>query len=389
LDAASGCAESLNPLHFTTLQTLPPNPRFVIPIVAGIGNALLAVPMVRQIKTRFPGSRITILARINAMAEPFRRLKEVDEVLVTGKGMKGLLRNIGWSRRAKADVYLVPFPSNRWQYSMLALTSGAKRKVLHGYPVGKIRAMGFIGERLPAERGLHDVVQNLRLLKYLGAEPDETEGPRFVLTDGDRARATKLLEEIELTSRTPFIAIHAGSATTILAQAKRWPSEKYAELIRLMRNELPQEIVLLEGPDEEGVAADIMRAVAQQSLGIAIPGLYSMKLTGPLSEAAAILERAAIYVGSDSGLAHLAGAVGTRAVTLFAPADPERVCPFGQRDLVIQPDDPCAPCFMYPWETPYPKMKCTPPFCIGKITSDHVMEKIRTALHVSYSPMKG
>ena len=46
----------------TTLQTLPPNPRFAIPIVAGIGNALLAVPMVRQIKERFPGGHIAILA---------------------------------------------------------------------------------------------------------------------------------------------------------------------------------------------------------------------------------------------------------------------------------------------------------------------------------------
>ena len=79
-----------------------------------------------------------------------------------------------------------------------------------------------------------------------------------MLTDGDGARATKLLEEIELTSRTPFIAIHAGSATTILAQAKPLAERECAELIRLMR-ELPQEIVLLEGPDEEGVAADIMR----------------------------------------------------------------------------------------------------------------------------------
>jgi ADP-heptose:LPS heptosyltransferase len=371
------------PYTSTTLQTLPPNPRFVIPIVAGIGNALLAVPLVRQIKERFPGSHITILARISAMAEPFRRLSEVDEVLVTGKGIKGLLRNIGWSRRAKADVYLVPFPSNRWQYSMLALTSGAKRKVLHGYPVGKFRAMGFIGERVPAQRGLHDVVQNLRLLKYLGVEADETEAPRFVLTDGDRARATKLLEEIDLTSRTPFIAIHAGSATTILAQAKRWPSEKYAELIRLMRGELSHEIVLLEGPDEEGVAEDILSAVSRQSPGIGIPGLYVLKLVGPLSEAAAVLERAALYVGSDSGLAHLAGAVGTRAVTLFAPADPERVCPFGQRDLVIQPNHPCAPCFMYPWETPYPKMKCSPPFCIAEIGPDKVMQAIRNALNIA------
>src|SRR6185369_16525196 len=103
-----------------TLGDLPANPRFMIPIVAGIGNALLAVPMVRQIKRHFSGGHITILARTSAMAEPFRRLSEVDEVLVTGKGVKGLLRNVLWSRRATADVYLVPFPSNRWQYAMLA-----------------------------------------------------------------------------------------------------------------------------------------------------------------------------------------------------------------------------------------------------------------------------
>ena len=80
------------------------------------------------------------------------------------------------------------------------------------------------------------------------------------MTDGDRACATKLLEELGLTSRTPFLAIHAGSATTILAEAKCWPAEKYAGLIEAMRRELPYEIVLLEGPDEAGVADEIRSA---------------------------------------------------------------------------------------------------------------------------------
>jgi heptosyltransferase-2 len=363
-----------------TLRPLPPNPRFVIPIVAGIGNALMAVPMVRQIKQLFPGARVTILARIGAMAEPFRRLSEVDEVRVTGKGAKGLLRNVLWARRAKADVYLVPFPSNRWQYSVLALTSGAKRKLLHGYPVGKLRALGFVGERLPAVRGLHDVVQNLRLLKCLGGGPDDTESPRFNVNDGDRARATKMLEEIGLSARTPFIAIHAGSATTILAEAKRWPAQKYASLIRALRDEFPHDILLLEGPDESGVADEITREINKQSPGIAIPGLSVLKLTGPLGDAAALLERASLYAGTDSGLAHLAAAVGTRAVTIFAPADPERVCPFGNRDLVVKPDKPCSPCFMYPWETPYPKMRCQHPFCITEVTVEQVMQAVRKVL---------
>ena len=53
--------------------------RVVVPIVAGIGNALLAVPMVRAMKRALPaGIHVTMLARSDAMAEPFRRLGEVD-----------------------------------------------------------------------------------------------------------------------------------------------------------------------------------------------------------------------------------------------------------------------------------------------------------------------
>jgi ADP-heptose:LPS heptosyltransferase len=348
--------------------------RFVIPIVAGIGNALLAVPMARQIKRLMPASHLTILARTGAMAEPFRRLSEIDEILVTGKGLKGLQRNVLLSRRAKADVYLVPFPSNRWQYSMLAMVSGGKRKLLHGYPAGRFRALGFIGERVPAIRGLHDVVQNLRLLKHLGLETDESEAPKFVVNDGDRARATKLLEEIGLTSRSPFIAIHAGSATTILAEAKRWPAGKYANLIQMVLGDFSHDIVLLEGPDEAGVADQIASLVPQSDR------FHNLKLTGGLGDAAAVLERAALYVGTDSGLAHLAAAVGRRAVTIFAPADPDRVCPFGNRDLVVKPQKDCSPCFMYPWETPYPKMKCSRPFCIEEVTVEMVMAKVRGAV---------
>src|SRR5262249_54049961 len=89
-----------------------------------------------------------------------------------------------------------------------------------------------------------------------------------------------------------------------------------------------------------------------------------------------------IYAGTDSGLAHLAAAVGTRAVTIFAPADPGRVCPFGNRDLVVKPDKPCSPCFMYPWESTYPKMKCRPPFCIDEVSVEQVMAAVGGALPV-------
>ena len=93
-----------------------------------------------------------------------------------------------------------------------------------------------------------------------------------------------------------------------------------------------------------------------------------------------MLERAALYVGSDSGLGHLAAAVGTRAVTLFAPADPDRVCPYGNRDLVVQAPTACAPGFLYPWQSARPKMRCRAPLCIETITVDQVLTAVRRAL---------
>src|SRR4029453_12019681 len=109
--------------------------------------------------------------------------------LLTGGGLRGQWRNVTWARKRRADVYLVPFPSNRWQYSMLAFTSGARRRILHAYPVGYWRALHVLPpRRVPSQRGIHDVVQNLNLLRELGIEPDVTDAPTFAVNDIDRAK---------------------------------------------------------------------------------------------------------------------------------------------------------------------------------------------------------
>jgi len=346
--------------------SLPDRFSVVVPIVAGVGNALMAVPLVRQLKTVAGAERVVVAARTNAMAEPFRRMDEVDEVVV-GKARQ----MIQALRSTRADLLLMPFPSNRWQYSMLALASGAGQVLLHDYPVGRLRALHFVGKRVPARRGLHDVEQNLRLLRQLGVEPDLREAPRFAVHDDDRAAADMVV------GRGPFIAVHAGSAQTMLAQAKRWPTTKYASLIEAMWREFGLDIVVLEGPDEAGVADAI---IANLPLGAPQPRIA--RLVGNLGVAAAVFERAKVYVGSDSGLAHLAAAVGKRAVTIFAPADPERVCPFGNRDLVVKPAKSCSPCFLYPWQSTYPRMYCGQhgqSMCINEVTVDEVMATVRRA----------
>jgi ADP-heptose:LPS heptosyltransferase len=301
-------------------------------------------------------------------------MPEVDEVLVTGGGIKGTMRLLRWSRRARADVLLVPFPSNRWQYNLLARLSGARRRVIHHFDNARLRSLGFLrADRLPAVRGIHDVEQNTRLLRALGIELDSIDAPTFAVSEDDRRRADDLLRGAGIASYESFIVIHAGSGKTVIGAAKRWPARKYQELIDALAGE-GVKLVLVEGPDERGVADEIINGRS------AISAATILRLTGPLGDAAAVLERAELYIGSDSGLAHLAAAVGTKPVTIFAPADPDRVCPFGHRELVVQPAKSCAPCIQYPWNTPYPKILCRAPLCIDEVTVEQVICAVRRAL---------
>ncbi len=340
----------------------------VIPIVAGIGNALMAEPMVRQLHAARPDLHMVVNAMIDPMGEPFRRIGRVI-VNVTGKGLKKMLATTLATRRMRTKAYVVPFPSNRWEYNLLAAASGSENVVMHGYPVRAFGARLSGANRVVAERGIHDVAQNLRLLQAMHLAPDFTMAPRFLVSETERAGAITLLDRAKVDR--PFVVVHAGSARTILAAAKRWPTEKYAELVQAIVRETGHSVVIVEGPDEAGVSETILSHCTDKAR------LHSIPLKGRLGDSAAVLEQAAFYCGTDSGLAHLSAAVGKRAITLFGPADPERVCPFGNRDLVIQPPGIERVPFLYPWEATKPKLRAQDVDLIKRITVEQVMEKVR------------
>jgi ADP-heptose:LPS heptosyltransferase len=206
------------------------------------------------------------------------------------------------------------------------------------------------------------------LLRALGIQVDETEGPKFEVSEADRERARGMLQSVGIGEGDRPIAVHPGSAKTVLAEAKRWPPRLYAELIPKLREKFSAEVVVLEGPDELGVAEEIEKYLGSK--------LRVIRLAGQLADAAGVLEKCKFYVGSDSGLGHLSAAVGTAPITIFAPADPDRVCPFGYRHLVVRPKKDCSPCLMYPFGATVPKVKCREPMCVGEVGVADVMEKL-------------
>ena len=145
---------------------------------------------------------------------------------------------------------------------------------------------------------------------FLAALPWPTEDAdplgRLALTEADRAAAAQFdLEE-------PFLVLHPGSGSP----AKNWPLDRWAALLENLKATGHRSVVV--GGEADRAALDRLRPLAPVVLH-----------DRPLPELAAVLARAALFVGHDSGITHLAAAVVTPGIALFGPTDPQVWAPSG------------------------------------------------------------
>ena len=128
----------------------------VIPIVAGIGNGLMVVPLVRLLKKRLPECRLTIMAASHPIGEVFTRLPEVQEVVLCKPGVPGMLTTGLKLRRRCYDIALIPAPSRRWQYLLMAAGIGARRTIMHVYSERQSLSGHSAIRTIPAQRFVFD-----------------------------------------------------------------------------------------------------------------------------------------------------------------------------------------------------------------------------------------
>jgi len=144
--------------------------------------------------------------------------------------------------------------------------------------------------------------------------------PRLFPSEEDRVAASKFLSRL---GRERMAAIHPGSGS----EKKNWPAEKFAAVARWMVDELALQLVLVQGEADEKPIARLVEHLDGRPVTVA-RGLK-------LPELAAVLERCALFVGNDSGITHLAAAVGTPTIALFGPVSPPVWEPTGARVRVI------------------------------------------------------
>ncbi|MBN1131031.1 MAG: glycosyltransferase family 9 protein [Chitinispirillaceae bacterium] len=198
------------------------------------------------------------------------------------------------------------------------------------------------------DRDLHVVDHHLSLFIDPTTLAANDRIPRVTVSPG----AIRTSEQIVSFDR-PFITIHPGSGSP----RKNWPIERFREVSDRLRQQ-GNVIVWLGGAAETG-------------LNVKAPDQYVKNL--PLPDIAALLHRSRLYLGNDSGITHLAAAVGCPVVALFGPSDPVVWAPRGERVTVIDHKTHCAPCHRASAGEPTCRREC-----ITETSIDEVMEAIHT-----------
>lgn len=162
--------------------------------------------------------------------------------------------------------------------------------------------------------GVHAAAWYCSALTGLGIAPPAEPPPPLALPAAERRAAAAWRGRLG----TRFVAVHPGSGSA----AKNWPVRRYERLVRALAGSSPW--LLVEGPADRASA---------ESLGT--PGAVRARDLPPRT-LAALLAEAALFVGNDSGVTHLAAACGTPTLALFGPTDPAQWRPLGPRVTVLR-----------------------------------------------------
>ena len=308
---------------------------------------MFTTPAIRALRRHYPDARIAYI--VEEEAEPVvRHNPHLDSVIVArSPHAPGRLRaDIALIRRLRRERYdlAIDFHGGP-RSSMLTWLSGAPQRI--GYEVAGRSWM--YTTRVPRPRALrprHSVVSQWDVLLPLGIAPPDAQIDATEMPDDAAASAAvaRRLADAGIGPANPIVVVHVSAGNPF----RRWPAASFVELVcRLASKDPKRRIILTSGPSDAAAAAGVARDAraqlrADERAAIVECGEFD------LAELRALVARAALYIGGDSGPLHIAGTTEVPVVGLYGPTLPVRSQPFRGAQctsLAAEVADlPCRPC---------------------------------------------
>lgn len=333
---------------YPKMHTGPAVPRSILLIRPDhLGDMLFLTPALHALRSALPSARITLLTGPWG-AEVVRHSPDLDAVescVFPGferRPKKSLLAPYHLlaetSRRLRDGKYdtAVVLRFDHWWGAWLAAAAGIPRRI--GYDLPETRP--FLTWVVPYRGGRHEVEQNAILLATLAPGIDAAPGRmHYSVTADDRAWTASWLETHGIGPERRLVAIHPGAGAAV----KQWPVAAWAEVAARLAGRPNIWIILTGGAGER----ELTRAIAAAAK---LPVSDAAGAT-TLGQLAALYERCALVLGSDSGPLHLAVAVDAPTVHLYGPVPAAKFGPWGDpaRHIVLSTSWACAPCDRLDW----------------------------------------
>lgn len=339
--------------------------------VSGIGNTVMATPLIRQLsRTNWT---IEVLSLNQTIASPLLKSPWVSKFYFFGANFFQTFKLLLCLRARRYDYSLVIYPSNNWRYNILCFVVGAKQRLIHSYPKFKYRNWEFLQNlKTPALAGIHDIEQNLNLLALLSLPKPENNCLAFFTDEKDQQSAQNWLKN-NVKGPGPLVGVHLGAGARQNSgqkQEKRWPLANFAALLKLLRKSFACEFVVLVGPQEQSLQKAFRELADSDKIHF---------FTGSLGIGAELIAHCRLFLSNDSGPMHIAAAKNIPTVGIFGPTDETRTAPRGEKCLVARNQKlACRPCLQYPINTTKSRIACGYNFdCLKKLSPEEVFNAIK------------
>ncbi len=338
--------------------------RVLIVRLRSIGDTVLATPALRALRKFLPDARIDILLE-SWVAPVLDGFADVDNIITVERGSPMSRARV--LRELRATRYDVAFNFHGGTTAtLLVRATGARHRV--GY--ANYQYKGFYNHAAPPSAQLwqrektHSVEQQLALLGWTGVPVTDRPPTHLAVTKQAAASVAAKLHAVDVDEATPFALVHPAAAF----DSKQWAGENFARVAEELAARGIRSIAVA-APDE----TETVKRVVENSRA-PINAFTNLSL----QEITALAARARIFVGNDSGIAHIASAVSTPSVVIFGSSNIAHWSPWAVAPAeIVREEMACAPCPGYTC----PEFEL--PQCIRRVPIERVTAAIERVLKQS------
>lgn len=318
-----------------------------------LGDIILALPAIAMLRERYRSARVTIAGNSDCLAVVARRY--ADSIVSLSTLPLHRLYTVG--RLSRRDAHF-------WgSFDLIVSWTGVGDRMF----LQKLKAAN---PRVQVA-AWHPGCDERRHVSQIFADSMNPEGlsstrvpPAPVEVDPEwRLEAARWLSGQGCAESVRFVSVHPGAGSPL----KRWPEDRFVQVVHHLILREERKVLLVGGPAESGLAERIARL---------LPSSHSsrdvlMCISLPLRIVAALVDRSEFFIGNDSGIAHLAAALGVPSVVVFGPTDPIHWAPLSDSSTVLRDPRGCDAC----------NSGTGPHSCLFNISADHVIQSVRMKLH--------